>query len=438
MSDEELKPQTQTLMGPDVSRDLFGGVLEYDGAGYYPGLELLNMIIGTEGEIKFPPGETVGITRTAHDFARRLVWDEEFERHPERRNVLVDEATEDAIRRLMECLQLEIPSSKKRPTWGRAHFFPYSKSLIHWDARERPLRSNRISIERLYLRGGGALAYRVLRLDPDVDRLERSKSGFDTLFADNSSPLERLVNVLAEHGSKDETPKVDEIERASTVRNDSLDDLYRDGVARIVEHLELSTVSRIKALMNWTGFWLILAQHQRAAQSIDEPAPFLVVDCSGLHPQLRRSSQRSLKDAQALIVHAVDENVRKANGTLAKARRNSMRSFFWATAATVKLLNSWRGRRHFTLGLDILETLVLAATRGRSELTFDEFADGWLFRQCRLVVGRNAAEQSGLLGSFDASIFEDNENHLAIQMEAAGLLTQYSDATRMVSTGGLQ
>ena len=45
----------------------------------------------------------------------------------------------------------------------------------------------------------------------------------------------------------------------------------------------------------------------------------------------------------------------------------------------------------FTLGLDILETLVLAATRGKSELTFDEFVDDWLYGQCRLVVGRNAA-----------------------------------------------
>jgi hypothetical protein len=435
MSDEQ---QSQILKGPDVSRNLFGGVLEYDGAGHYPGLELLNMIVGAEGDKKFPPGETVAITRTAHDFARRLVWDEEFERHPERRNVLVDEATEDAIRRLMECLQLEIPSSKKRPTWGRAHFFPYSQSLIHWDARERPARSNKIRIERLYLRGGGAWAYKVLRLDSDSERLDRCRSGFDVLFSDHNTPLERLVAVLAGHGAKDEKPKVDEIERDSSVRNDFLDNLYRDGVVRIVEHEELSTVSRVKALMNWTGFWLILVQHQRAAESIESPAPFLIVDCSGAHPQLRRASQRNLKDAQALIVHAVDEASRKVGGILPKARRNSMRSFFWATAATVKLLNAWRGRRHFTLGLDILETLVLAATQRKAELTFDEFVDDWLYGKCRLVVGRSAAERSGLLASFDASIFEDNENHLAMQMEAAGLLTQYSDATRMVSTGGLQ
>lgn len=438
MSDQEPKQPRHSVIGPDVSRNLFGGVFEFDGAGHYPGIELLNMIVGAQGKTKFPPGDTVRITRTAHDFARRLVWDDDFANHPKRRSVFVDEATEDAIRRLMECLQLEIQSSNKRPSWGRAHFFPYSKSLIHWDARERSLKKNKISIERIYLRGGGALAYKVLRLDPNLERLERCRSGFDTLFADTNSPLERLVNVLSEHGAKDEDPNIDEIEETSSVRNDTIDELYRDGVVRIVEHFELSSVSRIKALMNWTGFWLILAQHQRAAEYIDEPPPFLVVDCSGLHPQLRRSSQRSLKDAQALIVQAVDENVIKCNGMLAKASRNRIRSFFWATAATIKLLNSWRGRRHFTLGLDILETLVLAATKEKGELTFDQFVDDWLYRNCRLVVGRNAADQSGLLASFDASIFEDNENQLASQMEAAGLLTQYSDATRMVSTGGLQ
>jgi hypothetical protein len=436
MKDEEKQPQP--LKGPDVSRNLFGGVLEYDGSGHYPGLELLNMIIGTEGDVKFPSGETVAIKRIAHDFARRLVWDNEFERHPKRRDVLVDEPTEDAIRRLMECLQLDIPSSKKKPAWGRAHFFPYSQSLIHWDARERPARSNNIRIERLYLRGGGSLAYRVLRLDPDPKRLEKCRTGFDALFSDHDSPLERLVAVLSDHGEKDQKPKIDEIERDSFVRNDALDDLYRDGVVKIVEHQELSTVSRIKALMNWTGFWLILIQHQRAAESIDASPPYTIVDCSGAHPQLRRASQRNLKDAQALIVHAIDKAVKNSNGVLPKSRRNSMRSFYWATAATIKLLNAWRGRRHFTLGLDILETLVLAATREQAELTFEEFVDDWLYGKCRLVVGRRAAERSGLLRSFDASIFEDNENHLAIQMEAAGLLTQYSDATRMVSTGGLQ
>jgi hypothetical protein len=61
----------------------------------------------------------------------------------------------------------------------------------------------------------------------------------------------------------------------------------------------------------------------------------------------------------------------------------------------------------------------------------------WLYEKCRIVIGRSAAEKSNLLTSLDSSIFEDNENELSNQMSAAGLLTQYSDATRMVSAGGL-
>mgnify|MGYP003654980968 FL=1 len=61
----------------------------------------------------------------------------------------------------------------------------------------------------------------------------------------------------------------------------------------------------------------------------------------------------------------------------------------------------------------------------------------WLYEKCGLVVGRDAAESGGQLTSFDVSVFEDNENQLALQMKAAGLLAEYSDATRMIGTGGL-
>ena len=428
----------QTIKETDISRKVFGGILLYDGAGYYPGLELLNLVIGTVGEQKLPGGDEVKLKRTAHDFTRRLVWDEEFHLHPARENALVDDKTENAIRRLMECLQLKIPSSNNRPSWSRAHFFPYSPSLIHWDARQRPKRSNNISIERIYLRGGGALAFRVLRRDPDPVRLERCRRGFETLLSGQSTPLENLVSVLAAHGKSDQEAKVDDIERDSVSRGDEIEELYCEGVARILEHVELSTVARVRALMNWTGFWLILAQHNRAAESISDQNPHIICDCSGKYPQLRRASQRCLKDVQALIVRAVNAAADAEGAVLSKKGQNNMRSFYWATAATIKLLNAWKGRRHFTLGLDILETLVLAGCDGKSEVPYDEFVNNWLYRRCGIIVGRSAAEKSGFLSTFDAGIFEDNEMSLAVQMEAAGLLTQYSDATRMVGTGGLQ
>ena len=425
--------------GTKISEKLFGGVFEYDGAGYYPGLELLNLVFGTPGETLLPAVGEIRVTRNGQDFARRLVWDEEFARHPKRREVLLDEQTENTIKHLLACLQLPIPSSTKRPaSWERAHFFPYSKSLIHWDARERPKGSNRIKLERRYLRGAGAMAFKVLRMDSDLGRLSRCRQGFQSLFSAARSPLEQLASELAKHGETDADPRPDEIEKTAVLFNDSLEDIFRNGMSNILGHVELSAVARIRAVMNWTAFWLALIQHRRAAAALSKPPSYIVCDCGASNAQLRRASQRCLKDLQAMIVAAFEKTAADEESSASKKRRNNIRGFFWATAATVKLLNSWRGRRHFILGLDILETLVLAACDGQKEIPFDEFVEGWLFEKCGLIIGRRSAERSGILATFDASIFEENENRLASQMSAAGLLTQYSDATRMVSTGGLQ
>ena len=115
-----------------------------------------------------------------------------------------------------------------------------------------------------------------------------------------------------------------------------------------------------------------------------------------------------------------------------------MKGFYSSTAATIRFLNSFTGRRHFTLGLDILETLVLACCNKTSEIPYPQFVHDWLFERCRIVVGRRAAEISDLSNSYDISIFEDNENALAKEMAAAGLATNYSDQTIMVGTGGLR
>ena len=427
-----------TIKGPAISRKIFGGVFEYDGAGYYPGLELLNLVFGG-GDHILPADPEIKITKISHDFARRLVWDDEFEKHPERSKVLIDEGeTERALRRMFECLQLEIPSLSKRPTWERAHFFPYTRSLIHWDARAPRGQSQDARMERRYLRGGGALAFRILRMDPNQERLDRVRSGFAKLYSSEESALERLSQVLAQHGAKDELPKRDDIESESVVLQDPTDDLLRDGMAKILEHETLPTVSRIRAVMNWTGFCLVLAQLRRSADHLNREIPVIICDCGASHAQLRRASQRCLKDVQGLIVAAVDHATDEIGGVLPKKQKNSIRSFFWATAATIKLLNAWRGRRHFTLGLDIMETLVLAGCDDGTEMSFDQFLDAWLYEKCGVVVGRAAADRSGLLANLDSSIFEDNENQMAAQMVAAGLLNQYSDATRMVSTGGLK
>jgi len=421
---------------PAISRSLFGGVLDYDGAGHYPGLELINLVFCSAGEDLLPSSEKISVTRRAHEFARRLVWDEKFAQSRLWLDVLYDDESKNAIRHLLKCLQLDIPNLKKgsEPSWERAHFFPYTYSLVHWDAR---IRGSRVSIERRYLRGGGALAFHVLRLDGDESRLSRVRKGFRGLFPkDQETPLERLAAVLLSHGTCDPEPVSDEIESDCHLMRDGYDDILRDGMVNILEHTELSAVARVRALMNWTAFWLVLIQHRRASERLNRSPSFIICDCGAGRPQLRRASQRCLKDLQTTILEAAD--LEAGAEALPRSGKNKLRGFFWASAATIKLLNAWSGRRHFTLGMDILESLVLASTSGAAEIPFDRFTDEWLFGKYSLVVGRRGAERGGLLSSFDASIFEDNERRLVTQMKAAGLLTEYSDATRMVGTGGLR
>lgn len=428
-----LNTQNEDITVPALSRIIFGGVLDYDGAGLYPGLELLNLVFGVQDEQLLPEKGSVKIKRRAHDFARRLVWDESFTDTKEAKEVLYDLQTEEAVRHLLSSLQLPIPSTSKSPGWDRAHFFPFTKSLIHWDARKR---DGRIKLERRYLRGGGLLAFNVLRNDPDFERLGKTRQGFADLYSDNEeSALEKLAETLLLRGHNDSEAVEDRLEYEGELKGDDNEELLRDGVTNILGHEELSAVARIRALMNWIAFWLILIQHSRASEYLDKTPTALICDCNSSHAQLRRASQRNLKDMEALILGAAEK---AANGAELKPKqRTKIRGFFWASAATIKLLNAWRGRRHFMLGLELAETLVLAGIDGTSETPFEQFVDQWLYDRCRLVVGRTAAQKHGLLDSFDASVFEDNENSLAVQMRAAGLLTEYSDTTRMVGTGGL-
>jgi len=416
--------------GPEVSRELFGGVLDFDAAGHYPGLELLNFVYCGESEDPLPSGDTVKITRRSHDFGRRLVWDGSFKDDGRRREVLLDDTSaEETLRELLRCLQLEIPSGTKEPKWSRAHFFPYTPSLIHWDARER---YGTIGLERLYLRGGGTLAFKILRSDRNSSRAERIRKGFKELYAATlKSPLEILAGFLNDQSKSDEKPVLDSIEKATRANIDAFEDVFRDGILNILEQTGATSVSKIRAVMGWTALWLVLMQNRRSRHSLGlEDAP-IICDCGGNNTQLRRVSQRCLQEILGNILAAVDKTA--PNPKLPKAQRNKIRSFFWATAAANGFLNAWRGRKHFTLSVDALEMIVLATIPSGTEMPFERYATDVLYDRLGIAVGRGAAEASGLVNSIDASIFEANEEQLALQMIAAGLVTQYSDATRMVS-----
>ncbi|MEW9921831.1 hypothetical protein AB2B41_19665 [Marimonas sp. MJW-29] len=416
--------------GPEVSRELFGGVLDFDAAGHYPGLELLNFIFCGQGGNRLPSSDTVQIIRRSHDFGRRLVWDSSFKDDQRRHDVLLDDnSAEETLRELLRCLQLEIPNGTKEPKWSRAHFFPYTSSLIHWDARER---SGNIRLERLYLRGGGALAFKILRFDPDAARLKRVADGFDQLYsATLESPLEILADFINKQSKSDTEPVLDDIEKATRANIDDFEDVYRDGILNILEQSQATSVAKIRAVMGWTALWLVLMQNRRARQKLELKESPIICDCGAGSPQLRRASQRCLQEVLGNILGAIDSVA--ADPRLPNAQRNKIRSFFWATAAANGFLNAWRGRKHFTLSVDALEMIVLATIPAGSEMPFERFVTEVLYDRLDIAIGRGAAEGSGLINSIDASIFEENEAQLALQMIAAGLVTQYSDATRMVS-----
>lgn len=428
------------LKGPEVTKSIFGGIFDVDGAGHFPGLELINFIVcGANGVLPGPEVPQVALRRVSHDFARRLVAD--FLPPDIRAKVFLDQHSETAVTHLLRCLELEVSNTLKAKSWERTHFFPYTRSLVHWDARSarggNPHRD--VQLERRYYRGGGAYAYHVLRYDKNIRRLDEIRSGFNELYPlDNSSPLSKLADALLKHGNADASPVVDTIEPQSNLFHDGWEELYREGMLNILSHRLSPHVRRIRAVMNWTGIWLVLLEGARAANFCERSAPGIVVDSGGTHPQLRRASQKCLKEHLTNIHDATSAYKAKVNGEISDQQLNKIKAFFSNTAAACGLLNSTKGRRHFTLKLPAIEALVLACTTPNREVPFESFVSDWLGGQCGLIIGRESATRAGLLASFDATIFEENERQFAEQMRGTGMLRVYSDATRIVSPEVMQ
>jgi hypothetical protein len=428
-----------TIKSPEITKKLFGGVLNIDGAGQYAGLELINFVVnatGTGGIL--PADEKIKLKRIAHDFARRLSSRDETLNENVKRDVLIDEHSEQAIIKLLRCLELEVPNAVQTKSWSRTHFFPYTRGLIHWDARIRNQsgQNGRVQLERRYFRGGGAYAFKVLRLDHDHNRLEKIKSGFAALYPDtNHSPLDLLACTLERKGISDELPNFDEVETESRLIGDHWEDLYRNGVLNILSHTDTSTVERVRATVTWTGLWLVFMMSGRTASKLEEGNHALLLDCAGTNQQLRRASQRSYRLQISNIEEISQQTAAEEQANLSSSQMGHIRGFYGNTAVSCGLGNAWKGRRHFLLKLDALKTLVMAALSQGNELEFERFITEWLFKECRLAIGRHAASELGLLNDLDATIFEENESSLASQLNSAGLLKVYSDATRMVSAG---
>jgi hypothetical protein len=431
------------LKAPELSLEIFGAVITSDCSTFYPGLELLNNIIcESEGRI-LPSEEDVKFTRYSHSFARRLSRDPELSQ-AEKASVVQDSLTEETIRDLLRCLEVDLEFTTKTPEWARIHFFPYTSAMSHWDARPKKGSSRRVhgdplqvEIERRYFRGTGAYAYNTLRFDKNLQRLERIRRKLAEIFSkSDKSPLNELMQTLREHGTRGKAVS-DEIEcRSRLVRDDhELEEIYRASVDNLLGH-NLPSAVLLRSLVRWTGLWFIFMSNYRAVSALegDSPCPF-IVDCQGGNNQLRKASQKSLKDFLSRIESGV--KFRLDGREMSATQEQKIKSFYTSSLAGLHVINALKGRRHFTLDLDCVETLVLAQVPPKSDMPFDEFMHEILYKRLRLVIGRKAAEEQGLLSSLDASIFEQNEKALSEKIGAVGYLTVYSDATRMVGLGVL-
>ncbi|WP_417706271.1 hypothetical protein [Rheinheimera aquimaris] len=428
------------VKGTQLSTKIFGGILDIDNSGSSAGVELLNFVFGVKKEHMLAKDRIPDPQKYGHHIARQLAYgvDSDFEEKVS--SILQGNDAQEVLGKLFSSLQIQPPNVKKSTDsgWTRKPFFPFTETLIHWDIKK----SNK-SIERVWMRGGGSLLHKILREDPNEQRLDKIRDGFSSLYALASrSALHKLAGFF--RGIKKETKNIgedtfysvkskpDDIESASRANIDDFENVYRNGLLNILEHSKLTTVGKVEALVNWSALWLAIMQYRRSCVAIGlkESAP-IVCDCTVAATSVRRLARRQFQFAFSTIKKALDAQPEFSG--LSAGQKNRICAFFPSTATAVGLINAYTGSRYYTLKVTALETIVAALVPHAEEIPFYEFVDKTIYHNLGLVVSRGAAKSSGLLEDFDGTIFEENEQGLAIQMKASGLLTTYSDATQMIS-----
>ncbi|UJR83669.1 hypothetical protein [Sandaracinus amylolyticus] len=433
--------------GERTVKEAFGGALYQQGRGFYVSLELFAMLRGMH-EADLPllaeeKGQPIRYRRRSHDFARRLLADP-AELSAEQRSHLGSDA-ESTLRSLLAGLTVPIPGMRAEPAWWNRHFFPYVGELAHYDAVFRGRGTRRVSIERYTYRGGGALAYRLLRDDHDTVRLGTVRDGLRALVAPSDTQLARLAREFskldAEPADKRQPDLFEDSVAAETKAIDTVwAEILRDGVAGIVRRTSLTSSRRIDALMHFVP--LCIAMHElacadRVLESRD--ARTIVVDTSPGPTPIRRLSREDLAAAVGVVYESLGVLARKNGNELllqqSQAWREGPRTFFTTTLGAIGALNAMVGQRHFRLAPPLLEAIVLALVPG--EQTLESFVEYVLFERLQFVVDGRTADRAGRVGDVDRGAFDQNAAGLATTLRELGLLREYSDATRMVGTRAL-
>ncbi len=444
--------------GKQTVRRAFGGALYQQGRGYYTALELFAILRGSvlleraesqkggsRVRVLPPPTEKTLFLRPSHDFARRLMaGDKAVTDNPK----VKGETTERTLRALIRGLENPIPGARKPPgNWGSRHLFPFPAQLVHYDAVSR---KKRVSTETYIFRGGGGLAHKILRTDPDSARLDRTRTALRRLMSDTDSAVGKIGAALqaldevpylkgepSDLGDIERQAFLDAIEWESWRTSDAETrwfELLREGVDRVLSRNELTDFHRVEVLMHLVPFCLCMHQlaMSRRALGKDEAQP-LVLDAGHGPGAVRERARQHFNQCTGAISAALE----KIAGDLGHTEllsgsptwRTGPRSFFTTTCYAVGISNASTGRRFFAIRPAFLEMVTAGFVDGHVPL--QTFTRDILFRKLGLMTD-NAAATAGDDHHLDHSDLDANRDALAARLAGLGLLQEYSDATKMV------
>ncbi len=444
-------PSASDAKSTRVVKELFGTQVQEQGKGFYVSLEFFAIIRGVirlaPTDLLSPSVDVITYERISHDFARRVATHTVIDNEQLARAVQ-GTTTLETLDALLSSLVVEIPGRRKEPEWFAAHFYPFVGELVHYDAVRRG-GHRQPSIERYLFRDGGGWAYHVLRKDPDVERRTQSTELLRVLMDDSGSALGRVVKALHTHDLA-QAARFNDISEAETDDRDEASpwpDFLRRGVNRIAARTKSPRAKRIEQLMNWIPY--CLARHELALARLELrlDREIITVDATrDTANQLRVHSQNILNQyswqiAEALTVRALAlmeaetategreqwRRLTEPNASFTK----SPKGFFLGTLGAVGALNAVAGRRHFVFKPPILEALVCATLQPEQEMEYNAFLNR-LYGDYSIVISDRTAARTGLTMDIDAAVFSANSLAFKERLEAAGLLTHYSDASRLV------
>lgn len=435
--------------GSSIVRQAFGAPLSQQGRGFYVTLELLAICWGTQhgslGEVLPRLNGDVPITYAlrSHDFARRWMAAENLAEE-EYAYVRGDDA-EATLRTLLVSLRVPIPHRHKLPPWGYQHLYPYVGELIHYDALQK---YGRTLMERNTYRGGGGLAHKILRTDPDDHRLDQNRAGLGELVGEDGGPLGRLLNAMGAHdlASRDDE-FTDQTETEAVVHGGSrwIEQL-REGVRNVTARQSTPRAKQVELLMHWVPYCIARHQIDRATEILGLPAMSIPVSVDPDASAVRQAGRRQLDAARSAVNSSVLQLARARAEDSTDPGADHYRAlleggtwkdaplqFLTGTLATVGALNAHTGRRHFTVSLPLLEAFVHATLKPDRHITFEGFCEEVLYDELGLIVDPDSGARVRMTDDIDHGELARNSEFLADELKGLGLLEEFSDATRMVS-----